>query len=41
MDPVILQSLQLMMYGLGGVFASLAILWVTVKIISKVFPDRE
>jgi len=41
MDPVILQSLQLMLYGLAGVFASLAILWGTVKIVSVLFPYKE
>ena len=41
MDTMILQSLQLMLYGLAGVFGSLAILWGTVKIMSKIFPDRD
>ena len=35
------QSLQLMLYGLGGVFASLAVLYVSVKIITAVFPGKN
>jgi len=41
MDPMILQSLEVMLYGLAGVFASLAVLWATVKIVSKIFPYKE
>ena len=41
MDPMIWNSLQVMLYGLGGVFASLAILWITVKIVSVIFPYKE
>lgn len=41
MDPMILDSLKLMLYGLGGVFASLGILWGTVKIVSVIFPYKE
>jgi Na+-transporting methylmalonyl-CoA/oxaloacetate decarboxylase gamma subunit len=36
------QALQLMMYGLAGVFTSLAIFFVAVKIMVRVFsPDKE
>ena len=35
------QSLQLMLYGLAGVFTSLAILYAAVKIITALFPDKN
>jgi Na+-transporting methylmalonyl-CoA/oxaloacetate decarboxylase gamma subunit len=35
------QSLQLMLYGLAGVFSSLAILYIFIKIIVKVFPHKD
>lgn len=41
MDSMVFQSLQLMLYGLAGVFASLAVLYASVKIISKIFPNRD
>jgi len=34
-------SLQLMVYGLAGVFFALAVLFVSVKIVTKVFPPRK
>jgi len=35
-------SLELMFYGLAGVFISLVILYFTIKIMAKVFPaDKE
>ena len=40
MNPVILQSLELMILGLAGVFASLAVLYIVVKIMSKIFRDK-
>ena len=41
MDPMVIQSLQLMLYGISGVFISLAILWATVKIVSAIFPHKK
>jgi len=41
MEHTILNSLELMLYGLGGVFASLAILWGAIKIMSLIFPYKE
>jgi Na+-transporting methylmalonyl-CoA/oxaloacetate decarboxylase gamma subunit len=41
MDTMLLLSLQLMAYGLCGVFASLAILYGSVKLIALIFPKRE
>ena len=35
------QSLQLMVYGLTGVFFALAVLYAAVVITSKIFPYRE
>ena len=35
------QALQLMLYGLGGVFVSLAILSIAVKIMMKALPHKE
>ena len=40
MEHTILQSLELMLYGLGGVFISLGILWGAIKIISGIFPYK-
>jgi Na+-transporting methylmalonyl-CoA/oxaloacetate decarboxylase gamma subunit len=37
---MVVQSLELMMFGLGGVFFALAILYASVKIIVKVFPFK-
>jgi Na+-transporting methylmalonyl-CoA/oxaloacetate decarboxylase gamma subunit len=34
------QSLQLMLYGLAGVFSSLAIFFVMVKILTAVFKPK-
>ena len=35
-------SFQLMLYGLIGVFAALAILYAAIRIIGRIFPsDRE
>jgi len=34
-------SLELMGLGLGGVFAALLILFITVNIMVKIFPHRE
>ena len=34
-------SLQVMLYGLTGVFSALAILYGTVKIIALIFPFKE
>jgi len=33
-------SLQLMGYGLAGVFGALAVLYITVRVMTKVFPKR-
>ena len=44
MNPVILQSLELMLFGLIGVFASLGVLYIAVKLMSAIFPykpDKE
>ena len=35
---MLMLALQLMLYGLAGVFAALAILYITLKIMVKVFP---
>ena len=40
MEHTVLQALELMLYGLGGVFASLAILWGAIKIIGRIFPYK-
>jgi hypothetical protein len=32
---MLIQSLQLMGFGLGGVFAALAVLYVTIKILAR------
>jgi len=35
-------SLELMLYGLAGVFGSLLVLYLAVKFIAKIFPaDKE
>jgi len=41
MDADILYSLELMLYGLGGVFASLTILYAAIKLLSKVFVGKD
>ena len=33
-------SLQLMLYGLAGVFSALAVLYAAVKVIAKIFPYK-
>jgi Na+-transporting methylmalonyl-CoA/oxaloacetate decarboxylase gamma subunit len=33
-------SLQLMVYGLAGVFSALAILYGAVRLMGKIFPDK-
>ena len=38
---MVTQSLQLMGYGLGGVFAALAVLALTVVLLNQVFPHKE
>ena len=35
------QSLELMLYGLTGVFGSLMILYFTIKIMAKIFPPNK
>ena len=40
MEHTVLQSLELMLYGLGGVFVSLGILWGAIKIIGAIFPYK-
>jgi len=35
------QSLELMLFGLGGVFASLAILAISILILGKIFPYKQ
>ena len=34
-------SLELMVLGLGGVFAALLILFIAVNVMNKIFPHRE
>ena len=38
---MIAQGFQLMLYGLGGVFIALALLYVVVKLLVKFFPEKE
>lgn len=38
---MLMQSLQLMLYGLAGVFSALAILYITVRIINGVFVLKD
>ena len=40
MDAMLSLSLQTMLYGLAGVFAALAILYIVVKIIGWAFPFK-
>ena len=35
------QSLQLMLYGLAGVFAALAVIYAAIRIAVKIFPYKE
>lgn len=35
------QGFQLMLYGLGGVFSALALLYISVKLLIKLFPEKE
>ena len=37
---MLMQALQLMAYGLSGVFIALAILYIIVKLIVKIFPGK-
>ena len=34
-------SLQLMLYGLAGVFAALTVIYIFVRVIVKLFPYKE
>jgi Na+-transporting methylmalonyl-CoA/oxaloacetate decarboxylase gamma subunit len=34
-------ALQLMLYGLAGVFAALAVLYTAVRAVSKIFPHNN
>jgi len=36
-----MQSLELMLYGLTGVFIALALLAAAMKLLVKIFPDKE
>ena len=38
---MVMQSLQLMLYGLAGVFGSLAVLYITVRLMVKLLPLKE
>jgi len=33
-------SLRLMLYGLGGVFVALSLLFFSIKLITKIFPEK-
>lgn len=38
---MVMQSLQLMLYGLLGVFGALAILYITVRIVNGIFTPKN
>jgi len=38
---MLMQGVWLMLYGLGGVFASLAMLYIITKILIRIFPEKE
>ena len=40
MSDIVL-SLQVMLYGLAGVFSALALLYITVKVVALIFPFKE
>ncbi len=41
MDPIIEKGLMLTAYGLGGVFFSLIVFFLMVKLLMVLFPHRE
>lgn len=41
MNPIIEQGLMLTAYGLGGVFFSLIVFYIMVRLIMLLFPEKE
>lgn len=41
MDPVLNQGLLLVAYGLGGVFLSLIVFYLVIRLLVVMFPKRE